>query len=288
MRKTTLKILAVGNSFSSDAMAKLYAILIECGCEEVVLGNLYIGACSLERHWNNARDNVPAYSYYKSKQPLGFMRLKKSGCTVEYAVTDEEWDVVTFQQSSAYLGFEDSYEPYLSNLIDYVRQRLKNKNAEFAWHFTWAFSDGYKNKLFGRYNFSSDEMYRRGVECLKKVILPHEDISFIIPSGTAVQNARSGILAAELSRDGRHMSLKAGQFTVSLVWAKVLVDADLSEVGCLGLSEAEEGAAKKAAESAVLSPFAVTVYDGEPCKIKYGFFAKKADVIRSVVERYLR
>ena len=45
-----LRILAIGNSFSTDSMQYLYQIAKNAGVEEIVLGNLYYGGCSLDEH----------------------------------------------------------------------------------------------------------------------------------------------------------------------------------------------------------------------------------------------
>lgn len=61
-----IKVLSVGNSFSQDAVEQY---LHELGMEEgynIVIGNLFIGGCSLERHVNNIRKDASAYDYRKS------------------------------------------------------------------------------------------------------------------------------------------------------------------------------------------------------------------------------
>ena len=50
------KILAIGNSFSEDATSYLEDIAT-CGGEDCKVVNLYIGGCSLERHYNNIVGN---------------------------------------------------------------------------------------------------------------------------------------------------------------------------------------------------------------------------------------
>ena len=39
-----IRILAIGNSFSQNAMAQLYQIAADLGYEDIVLGNMYIGS----------------------------------------------------------------------------------------------------------------------------------------------------------------------------------------------------------------------------------------------------
>ena len=62
--KKTISVLAIGNSFSVDGMQYLYDILKESGIETVVLGNLYIGSCSLSTHASNFSTNSASYTYY--------------------------------------------------------------------------------------------------------------------------------------------------------------------------------------------------------------------------------
>ena len=58
------KVLAIGNSFSEDATHFLHQICESSGIENEVV-NLYVGGCSLERHWRNvvcvsqSQNNVP-------------------------------------------------------------------------------------------------------------------------------------------------------------------------------------------------------------------------------------
>ena len=60
----SIKILAIGNSFSVDATEYLWNMLDDAGIEEVIVGNLYIGGCSLDTHWSNMSNNKNAYTFY--------------------------------------------------------------------------------------------------------------------------------------------------------------------------------------------------------------------------------
>ena len=53
--KRSIKILAIGNSFSIDAMEYLWHILRAGGVEEVVLGDLFIGGCPVDLHAQTSR-----------------------------------------------------------------------------------------------------------------------------------------------------------------------------------------------------------------------------------------
>ena len=60
-QKTSIKILAIGNSFSEDSMEYLYGILQDLGYKEIVLGNMYTGGCSLATHAKNIEHKEKGY-----------------------------------------------------------------------------------------------------------------------------------------------------------------------------------------------------------------------------------
>ena len=55
-----MNILAIGNSFSQDATRYLHGIARADGVTLEVV-NLYIGGCSLERHYRNMMADTRAY-----------------------------------------------------------------------------------------------------------------------------------------------------------------------------------------------------------------------------------
>ena len=63
--KDTIKILAIGNSFSQDALETYLYELAKAENIQVIIGNLYIGGASLELHWNNVKENKATYQFRK-------------------------------------------------------------------------------------------------------------------------------------------------------------------------------------------------------------------------------
>lgn len=60
-----IKILAIGNSFSADAVEQeLYGLFAAEG-QKVIIGDLYIGGCPLVDHAANATSDAASYSYRK-------------------------------------------------------------------------------------------------------------------------------------------------------------------------------------------------------------------------------
>ena len=64
-QQKAIKILAIGNSFSQDAVEQYLYELADSEGIPVIIGNMYIGGCSLERHVKNTRSNDSVYAYRK-------------------------------------------------------------------------------------------------------------------------------------------------------------------------------------------------------------------------------
>jgi hypothetical protein len=114
----SIKILAIGNSFSVDAMQHLYTVMKAEGVEEIVLGNLYIGGCPLDKHNANAKSGEKNYKFYKNT--TGEWQTFPSMVSLLEGLQNEQWDVITLQQGSAKSGIADTYQPHLDELIAFV------------------------------------------------------------------------------------------------------------------------------------------------------------------------
>jgi len=64
-KEGVVKILAIGNSFSEDAIESHLYELAKAKGKKVIIGNMYIGGASLEDHVKNALSNGSVYSYRK-------------------------------------------------------------------------------------------------------------------------------------------------------------------------------------------------------------------------------
>ena len=101
-----MKILAIGNSFSQDAVSYLHQIAAAGGTDVKVV-NLYIGGCPLITHWENVEQDAKQYIYERNGASEERM------VSIREALEEEAWDIVTLQQASAFSGRFDTYEPYL-------------------------------------------------------------------------------------------------------------------------------------------------------------------------------
>ena len=220
----TLRILAIGNSFSDDATQYLPDLLEAADIHNVIIGRLYIGGCTLERHCREFKDNGHEYVYLKSTNNKWETIKKYKQGTFMDGVGDERWDIITMQQGSPKSGRWDSYDPWLGTLIEIVRKNCPNPEATIVWHQTWAYASTYTNRNFANYAYDQQYMFDSIQICVDKARKAY-NVPIVIPSGPAVQLMRGTSLKTEkeLTRDGFHMDYKYGRYLTACVWFESLI-----------------------------------------------------------------
>ncbi|HTN19210.1 MAG TPA: DUF4886 domain-containing protein [Pelobium sp.] len=253
-----IKILAIGNSFSEDALEYFLYDLAKAGGHKIIIGNLYIGGAELALHWKNASGNKDAYSYRKiGKDGEKVVRSKMS---IASALADERWDYISFQQVSSKSGLYQTYTEPLPALVNYVKEKVQNPDTRYILHQTWAYAQTSTHKGFANYGNSQKKMYSAIVKTTNKINKAYH-FDMLIPSGTAIQNARTSFVGDHMNRDGYHLNLILGRYTASCTWYEKIFNE--SVIGNTfhpeKLSNYETEMAQNAAHTAVLNPFKVTV-----------------------------
>lgn len=212
-----MKVLSIGNSFSQDAQRYLHALAQKNG-EDIKAVNLYIGGCSLQKHYLNMLDDVAAYDFEFNGEPTG---IKVS---IRQALVSDSWDVITLQQASQYSVNFDTYTPYIEELAAYVRKYCPK--AKVYIHQTWAYEEGCE-RIPNRTGLNTaGEMYDALCKAYKKAA---EVIAAdgVIPCGKAMMKATKAGLA-KAHRDTFHASRGAGRYLLSLCFYKALTGKDIS------------------------------------------------------------
>jgi len=249
----SLKVLAIGNSFSVDGMEFLWQIAKNSGVETVVLGNLYIGGCSLDTHAGNIQKKSASYKYYKNT--AGSWTTRES-TTVEYGLKDEDWDIVTVQQASGSSGIASTYSR-LDYILEYIAEN--RPEAEIYWHMTWAYQQDSTHKEFSKYGSSQTKMFDAILKTVNEQVKPKEAIVGIIPAGTAIQNLRASSVGDAVTRDGYHLSHGLGRYTAGLTWFSYITGASADTVEWFPETYTLDirphlDAVKKAVNDAIASP----------------------------------
>lgn len=251
-----VRILSIGNSFSVDAIENHFHELASAAGRKVIVGNMYIGGCSLEKHLRNANENISAYTYYK--RGLDGKNRRTKQVSLETALADEQWDYVSFQQQSGLSGIYQSWEESLPALVKYVKARVP-EDAVMMLHQTWAYDQISQNKGFVRYDNDQMKMYHAIVDAVTR-ISDKSGIKMVIPCGTAVQNARTTSLVDLVCRDGYHLNRIYGRYIAACTWLyKVLgVNPVGNPYAPEGMSQQQKALAQKSAYAAVKRPCRVT------------------------------
>ena len=253
------KVLAIGNSFSEDATKHLYQIAQASGATNIIIGNLYIGGCSLQTHWACAQNNSASYTYYKNTNGSWTTEQSK---TILYGITNEAWDIITLQQVSGMSGVGTTYNSDLTNLITYVNSNKLNKDAKLAWHMTWAYQKNSTHADFPRYGNDQITMFNAITSTVQSKILPLSAIEKVIPSGTAIQNVRTSVIGDTLTRDGYHLSLNLGRYIAGLTWLKALTGWSIDDITYVPNSTEIPAEylpiIKEAVNAAIIKPYAIT------------------------------
>lgn len=252
---STVRILAIGNSFSQDAVEQYLYELAHAEGIETVIGNLYIGGCSLETHLKNATEGNAAYSYRKI---VGGVKTTTADVALSTAIADEDWDYISLQQTSGYSGVYPTFSASLPGLISYVQGRSTNDNMQLMLHQTWAYASNSTHADFPTYDSDQTTMYNAIVSAVDRAARIN-GVDIVIPAGTAIQNGRTSYLGDTFCRDGYHLETTYGRYTAACTWFGKVFDTDVtSNIYQPAISEYCGDMCRLAAHSAIANPMKIT------------------------------
>lgn len=217
-----MKVLAIGNSFSEDATALLYSVAKSGGVDTKIV-NLYIPGCPLNVHWENILEDRKDYEYQLNGK---FTKMS----SIKDALLEENWDVVTLQQASADSGIWSTYEPFLSQVADYVKKNVPR--AKLLIHQTWSYELVTENEAFGNYDNDQKKMYE--MICSAKQNAADKLDTTCIPCGDVIQKLRKlndfdfknggQTLCAN---DGYHMHYLYGRYALAATWYEYVLAGNI-------------------------------------------------------------
>ena len=185
----TLRILAVGNSFSDDGT-------------EYLPGLNYIYYKSTKNEWVTVSRNA----------------------TILDGLKDEPWDIITIQQASDDSGLYETYEQGIPKLVSIIRKEAPNPHAAIVWHMTWAYPRYGRNQL-QMYEAIKDCVARASKQFNIPVVIPSGE-AVQIARGTRLNNdtkvpATSKVY--QLTRDGYHLTRQHGRYIAACTWFETLI-----------------------------------------------------------------
>lgn len=267
----TLKILAITSSFGLNTTQFLYDVAQAEGAENIVIGRLYASGCTLEEHFVNSRDNLPAYQYTKNDSGQW---VKLLDITMEYGIKDEDWDIIFIQQGATHAGLIDSFstpdgDDYIDLVKAYVDATKTNPNARYVWNLTWAFQHDNPRESFQKY-YQGQQMVMHNMilDCAKARVQPRTDFAAMIPTGAAIQNARTSYFGDALTKDTLHLNnlgrVIGGYTTWATLTGNPLTEINLGPINSndlpdmLVLTEKDKQVVIESVNNALNNPWIVT------------------------------
>ena len=213
-----MEILAIGNSFSQDATRYLHQIA-RAADVQLNVTNLYIGGCSLERHYRNMLSGERAYQLESNGVKTGFP------VSLEEALWNRKWDVVTIQQVSSQSIDPETYHPYIFTLTDMIREYAPK--AKLLLHETW-FYEQESYRLTQELGFPTEKAMLEKIQAAYSQIAREIGADGVIPSGTLFGKLREAGIA-KLHRDTFHASFGLGRYALGLLWYRYLTGNKVAE-----------------------------------------------------------
>ena len=265
-QKDTLRVLSIANSFGDDAVVHNLHDLALADDHVLIIGNLYIGGCSLERHARNAKSNAPAYAFRKIDADGNYTNTPKTRMSAGFA--DEPWDIVIFQQSSPLSGKMESFEPYLPDLIKYALKHT-HKRSKIYLNQTWAYAKDATHQAFQDYGRNQKTMYDS--LCIACKTMSEKYNLLIIPTGTAIQNARGTYFRDDLTRDGYHLNWWRGRYIAAATYYATLYGTSVKDNSYQPphMTPDEIATAKACVDAAVKTPFVISKVQGPDLSSNY-------------------
>ncbi len=228
-----LHILLLGHSFGANCIDFLPYMLKAANIQDVHLGYFYQGNCSLQQHWEHI-ENMDTYRYGNNLPSSGAWDPDFQQRRVYDVLCEFPWDIIIFQQS---IGFDgegnySSYQPHLNYLRNYVTDvctEVHGKTPVIGWNMFW----GYNSSWATDYDRDATLMYQSIVNAALDM-MNDTPIRLIIPSGTAMQNARGTSLNDPgspenpstthlFTADGYHASNGIGCYVTACSWFQRLI-----------------------------------------------------------------
>src|SRR5699024_2201863 len=131
-------------------------------------------------------------------------------------ITDEDWDFIFFQQASTQAMNYDTYQPYLKNLVSYVKSNATNPRVRLGINMPWV--RPVSNRSNGTRQKQLEGNADIGEACQQAMY--DTNLEIFIPTGIAVMNGRKNDYLAkisnELTRDGSHLDEGIGRYLAAL------------------------------------------------------------------------
>lgn len=223
-----INICVLGNSYSNDSFSYVPFILKEYGitCKIEIYYRGSLSLHDLDEQWLDDDKTGKADIDGKNHTRLHFCidtrkdkkwRLLNNQSAMEI-VSSDDWDIISIQQGGRRCQFEETYYPYLENVIKKIDDSCKSQEYKLTWFM--AYNEGRDNA-----NWESIEMQKR--------IIEEFPFDWVFPVATAVFSCQENETLSELgdskykkmyAADNVHLQEGLPCYVASLTVAQSIMD----------------------------------------------------------------
>lgn len=186
-----IRILGIGNSYMTEGTRELEGFLTAEGLteDELDLEIAYYPARTLEAWFEAIRDGGGYEQLVQFKYNSGnhkwYRTAEHNVANIRDTISGKAWDLIVLQEfpsfssSNPHASEYYSYYETLSSVITLCKSLCSNSQVQFGWHMIWS-NDQY---------IANNYMVWQNICDASKRTAKLSDVSFIIPSATALQNA---------------------------------------------------------------------------------------------------
>ena len=215
-----LKILTLGHSLAVDAGHLLAPIAAAEGVNNLTIGTLYYSGCPLNRHVEFATGNKPEYKLYISNSASPSRPEIMDSVTMKDALRYQDWDIIVMQGGVFEIAKSDTYtNGNIQKIQEFVKANVMKKDFVFAWNMPWSPATEMLLKAkyplepntyisnYEPYGNNRQTLFADITKCVGDHIVTDNTFKFLIPTGTAFENAMTSYLTEyDLHRDYVHAS----------------------------------------------------------------------------------
>ena len=185
--RTTMRVLAIGNSFTCDELSYVPYVMQSIAPDVDLHLRLFVRPDGTLAKWAAALDSVMLGNYYDWQPFPGRWTTPEKGVIHEQVVADQ-WDVITLQQASFRPYWHEVKTP-LTTITTWLRDSM-DYHGRIDWVLNHAYSDSniLMNGVFPQLH-NGDEMWQL-TQAIADSVMRNGFADRLLPSGTAVQNAR--------------------------------------------------------------------------------------------------
>ena len=226
-----IDVLFIGGSFNYYYVEELYGMAAAAGIPMRVC-NLYYSGAGPKQHWTWWKNGESPCQFFNTD---GNGRVKTDNVSLEWALAQAEWDVLTMQYpsgtvktSTAQEGF-DSLDMYSAEISDYLHEQFPD--AMQCWGQVWAYQVGYnrdgytvpdRETQLGLYQRHKELAYLAAVAYNRTLIPCGEAWEFVRQSGYDNLCARLGKGTNHEGDYYHEGDIGGGQYLNACVWFEMI------------------------------------------------------------------